>query len=148
MRVLVDADGCPVTRIAVRVAAEYGVSCVVFCDMAHEFREIGPEVEVVTVSTGSDSADFALVNRAERGDIVVTQDFGLAAMCMARGAVPVDQNGRIYSADNIGLLLEQRNIAKRLRRGGARLKGPKPRRDSQNAAFERTLRSLLSSTVL
>ena len=100
------------------------------------------------MSTGSDSADFALVNRAERGDIVVTQDFGLAAMCMARGAVPVDQNGRIYSDDNIGLLLEQRNIAKRLRRGGARLKGPKPRRDSQDAAFERTLRSLLSSTVL
>lgn len=148
MRVLVDADGCPVTRIAVRVAAEYGVSCVVFCDMAHEFRELGSSAEVVTVSTGADSADFALVNRAERGDIVVTQDFGLAAMCMARGAVPVDQNGRIYSDDNIGLLLEQRNIAKRLRRGGARLKGPKPRRDSQDAAFERTLRSLLSSTVL
>ena len=148
MRVLVDADGCPVTRITVRVAAEYGVSCVVFCDMAHEFRELGSSVEVVTVSTGADSADFALVNRAERGDIVVTQDFGLAAMCMARGAVPVDQNGRIYSDDNIGLLLEQRNIAKRLRRGGARLKGPKPRRDSQDAAFERTLRSLLSSTVL
>ena len=76
MRVLVDADGCPVTRIAVRVAAEYGVSCVVFCDMAHEFRELGSSVEVVTVSTGADSTDFALVNRAERGDIVVTQDFG------------------------------------------------------------------------
>lgn len=148
MRVLVDADGCPVTRIAVRVAAEYGVSCVVFCDMAHEFRKLGSSVEVVTVSTGADSTDFALVNRAERGDIVVTQDFGLAAMCMARGAVPLDQNGRIYSDDNIGLLLEQRNMAKRLRRGGARLKGPKPRRDSQDAAFERTLRSLLSSTVL
>ena len=148
MRVLVDADGCPVTRIAARVAAEYSVSCVVFCDMAHEFRELGSSVEVVTVSTGADSADFALVNRAERGDIVVTQDFGLAAMCMARGAVPLDQNGRIYSDDNIGLLLEQRNMAKRLRRGGARLKGPKPRRDSQDAAFERTLRSLLSSTVL
>ena len=148
MRVLVDADGCPVTRIAVRVAAEYGVSCVVFCDMAHEFRELGSSVEVVTVSTGADSADFALVNRAERGDVVVTQDFGLAAMCMARGAVPLDQNGRIYSDDNIGLLLEQRNIAKRLRRGGVRLKGPKPRRDSQDAAFERALRSLLSSTVM
>lgn len=147
MRVLIDADGCPVTRIAVRVAAEYDVSCVVFCDMAHEFRELGSSVEVVTVSTGADSADFALVNRAERGDVVVTQDFGLAAMCMARGAVPLDQNGRIYSDDNIGLLLEQRNIAKRLRRGGARLKGPKPRRDSQDAAFERALRSLLSSTV-
>ena len=148
MRVLVDADGCPVTRIAVRVAAEYGVLCVVFCDMAHEFRGLGSSVEVVTVSTGADSADFALVNRAERGNIVVTQDFGLAAMCMARGAVPVDQNGRIYSDDNIGLLLEQRNMAKRLRRGGARLKGPKPRRDFQDAAFERTLRSVLSSTVL
>ena len=148
MRVLVDADGCPVTRIAVRVAAEYGVSCVVFCDMAHEFRELGSSVEVVTVSTGADSADFALVNRAERGDIVVTQDFGLAAMCMARGAVPLDQNGRIYSDDNIGLLLEQRNMAKRLRRGGARHKGPKPRRDFQDAAFARTWRSLLASTEL
>ena len=148
MRVLVDADGCPVTRIAVRVAAEYGASCVVFCDMAHEFRELGSSVEVVTVSTGADSADFVLVNRAERGDVVVTQDFGLAAMCMARGAVPLDQNGRIYSDDNIGLLLEQRNMAKRLRRGGARLKGPKPRRDSQDTAFERALRSLLSSTVM
>ncbi|MFQ9147273.1 MAG: DUF188 domain-containing protein [Eubacteriales bacterium] len=132
---LVDADGCPVTRIAVRVAAEYGVSCVVFCDMAHEFRELGSSVEVVTVSTGADSTDFALVNRAEHGDIVVTQDFGLAAMCMARGAVPVDQNGRIYSDDNIGLLLEQRNIAKRLRRGARAL------RDRSRAVILRMPRS-------
>ena len=146
MKLLIDADACPVVEICLEQARKRGIPVTLYCDTSHILRH--EDAETVVVSKGADSADFALVNRAERGDIVVTQDFGLAAMCMARGAVPVDQNGRIYSDDNIGLLLEQRNMAKRLRRGGARLKGPKPRRDSQDAAFERTLRSLLSSTVL
>ena len=146
MKLLIDADACPVVEICLEQARKRGIPVTLYCDTSHILRH--EDAETVVVSKGADSADFALVNRAERGDVVVTQDFGLAAMCMARGAVPLDQNGRIYSDDNIGLLLEQRNIAKRLRRGGARLKGPKPRRDSQDAAFERTLRSLLSPTVM
>ena len=93
MKLLVDADGCPVVDIAVRLAREYGAECLILCDTAHEFRKEG--ATTITVSKGADSVDFALVNLVQKGDVVVTQDYGLAAMCLARGAVPVHQNARL-----------------------------------------------------
>ena len=85
-RLLIDADGCPVVDIAVRIARQRGIECLILCDTAHEFRKEG--ARTITVSKGNDSVDFALVNLVQKGDIVVTQDYGLAAMCLARGAVP------------------------------------------------------------
>ena len=86
IKLLIDADGCPVTKRALRIAAGYGVESVIFCDTAHEFRDAG--AEVVTVSKGADSVDFALISRIARDDIVVTQDYGLAALALVRGRFP------------------------------------------------------------
>lgn len=141
MKILIDADGCPVTRLTHRIASERGIECVIFCDTAHEFDL--PGAEVVTVSTGADSADFALVNRASAGDIVVTQDWGLAALCLARGARPIDQNGRLYTDENIGGMLEARCASAKLRRAGVRMKGPSRRSHAQDADFEAALIGLL-----
>ena len=97
----------------------------------------------MTVSKGADSVDFALVNRVEPGDIAVTQDYGLAAMCLAKRALPLSQDGLLYTEENIGTLLQSRYAAQKIRRSGGRLKGPKKRTSEQDAAFERTLRRLL-----
>jgi len=140
-KLLIDADGCPVVDIAVRLARQHGLECLILCDTAHEFSKEG--ARTITVSKGDDSVDFALVNLVQKGDVVVTQDFGLAAMCLARGAVPLNQNGMVYTNDNIDALLHQRHAAQKIRRGGGRLKGPSKRGAEENRAFETALEKTL-----
>lgn len=139
-RILIDADGCPVVDIAVRVARERHWECVILCDTSHFFEKEG--AETVTVSKGPDSVDFALVNMLEAGDIVVTQDYGLAAMCLARRAVPVSQDGMIYDDDNIEGLLMARHTAKKIRNAGGRLRGNGKRPAAMDKRFEDALRKL------
>ena len=141
MRIYIDADGCPVVDSTLRLAAAHRVETVILCDTSHEIQR--PGVQTVTVSKGADSVDFALVNRVEPGDIAVTQDYGLAAMCLAKRALPLSQDGLLYTEENIGTLLQSRYAAQKIRRSGGRLKGPKKRTSEQDAAFERTLRRLL-----
>ena len=141
MKVLIDADGCPVVDIAVKLSAAANIECVIICDTAHVFEK--PGAKTITVSSGADSVDFALVNMIERNDIVVTGDYGLAAMCLARGAVCTDPNGKLYTEHNIDGLLMVRHTAKKIRQAGARLKGPAKRTAEQNKAFEEKLKELL-----
>lgn len=141
MRIYVDADGCPVVDQVLRLAEHFGVPVVLVCDTAHQFYR--PGCQVITVSKGADSADFALVNRLCPGDLVVTQDYGLAAMCLARRALPLSQDGVLYTRENIDGLLAVRHTAQKIRRSGGRLKGPSKRTPKQNEDFERTLTSLL-----
>jgi len=145
VRILIDADGCPVVDIAVKCAARNGLECVVVCDTAHVFEKEG--ARTVTVSQGTDSADFALANMAAKDDIVVTQDYGLAAMCLARGARALNQDGRVYDAANIDALLFSRHAAKKVRRAGGRLKGPAKRERWQDENFERALRKMTEASV-
>ena len=95
MTVFIDADGCPVVDITIKAANQAGADCGIVCDTSHVFERVG--ARTITVSRGNDSVDFALVNMVHKGDIVITQDYGLAAMCLARGAVPVRQDGMIYT---------------------------------------------------
>ena len=143
MTIFIDADGCPVVDITIRLASEANVNCTIVCDTAHLFEK--PGATTITVSKGSDSVDFALVNMIERGDIVVTQDYGLAAMCLARGAIPINQNGMVYNNSNIDGLLMQRYTTKKIRMAGGRTKGPAKRTPAQNQAFEDGLRRLITS---
>ncbi|NLT12709.1 MAG: hypothetical protein GXY05_00040 [Clostridiales bacterium] len=142
MRILIDADGCPVTDIAVRLARQSRIECLILCDTAHVFEKEG--AQTLTFSKGADSVDFALVNMLLPSDIVVTQDYGLAAMCLARGAVPLNQDGMVYSDKNIDALLMSRHTARKIRSAGGRLKGPAKRTPAQDKAFEERLRALLS----
>ena len=141
MTIFIDADGCPVVDITVRLATQAGASCTIICDTAHIFEK--PGATTITVSKGSDSVDFVLVNMVAKGDIVVTQDYGLAAMCLARGAVPISQNGMIYNNSNIDGLLMQRYTAKKIRMAGGRTKGPAKRMQAQDRAFEEGLQELI-----
>lgn len=141
MKILIDADGCPVVDLTVRLAAKHGAECVILCDTAHEFNREG--AQTVVVEKGADSVDFKLVNLVCEGDIVVTQDYGLAAMCLARKAVPLSQNGMVYTDKNIDQLLFTRYVSKKIRNSGGRLKGPSKRKPEQDKAFEEALERLI-----
>lgn len=140
MKLMIDADGCPVVALAVKTAEKYGVRCVLVCDTAHTFSNVS--AEIITVSQSADSADFRIVNLLDTGDIVVTQDYGLAAMCLAKKATALNQNGLIYSEKNMDELLLSRHIHKKVRRAGGRMKGPKKRTKQQDEAFEKALTAL------
>ena len=116
MKILIDADGCPVVDLTVRLAEKYGIECTILCDTSHEFNREG--AKTVVVEKGADSVDFRIVNLVGEGDIVVTQDYGLAAMCLARKAIPVSQNGMVYTDKNIDQLLFTRYVSKKIRKAG------------------------------
>ena len=145
VKLLVDADGCPVTEICIREAKKRGMDVMLVCDTAHIMQREG--AQTLVVEKGADSADFALVNRVSKGDIVVTQDYGLAAMCLSRGAYVLRQDGLNYDADNIDSLLMARHTAQRIRRGGGRLKGPKKRTADEDIAFARALEKALDQAL-
>lgn len=99
MRILVDADGCPVVDSTIALANAHKIECLLLCDTSHVFERDG--AKTLTFSKGADSMDFALVNLVQPGDVVVTQDYDLAAMCLVRNAVVLNQDGTEYTADNI-----------------------------------------------
>jgi uncharacterized protein YaiI (UPF0178 family) len=101
MTILIDADGCPVVDLTLRSAGKKGVPVVILCDTSHRIEREG--AQTLVFDKGADSVDFALVNRVKPGDLVVTQDYGLASMCLAKCARVLNQNGLEYTADNISL---------------------------------------------
>lgn len=137
MRVLIDSDGCPVVNETVSIARQFHLECLILCDTSHRIERDGAQTMVF--SKGADSVDFALVNLLRPGDVVVTQDYGLAAMCLARSALALDQNGMEYTADNIDALLLARHTAKKIRNAGGRLKGPSKRTAAQDKTFSEAL---------
>ena len=145
MTVLIDADGCPVVDIAVHLCRKYQIPCLLLCDTSHQLHR--EHAETLVFDKGADSVDFALANRVSSGDLVITQDYGLASMCLARTARVLHQDGWEYTADNIDALLFQRHAARKHRAAGGRMKGPSKRTQSQNAAFAAALESLLQTAL-
>ncbi len=142
---MIDADACPVVNAAIGIAQEFGLECILLCDTAHYLNREG--ARTIVLGQGADSVDFALVNMVQRGDIVVTQDYGLAAMCLARTDKVLNQNGMVYHDGNIGGLLESRHIGQKIRRSGGRTKGPAKRTKEQDEQFEQQLRKLIVSCM-
>ena len=141
MKVLIDADACPVVDIAARLCAKEGIPCLLLCDTAHAvYRE---DAETLIFDKGADSVDFALVNRASPGDIVITQDYGLASMCLGRNVRVLHQDGGEYTLDNISGLMEQRHANKKHRLAGGRTKGPSKRTRQQDEAFAKAFQQML-----
>lgn len=141
MRILIDGDACPVTNLAIQIAKSKALDVVIFCDTAHYIDRL--DVKVITVSKGSDAVDFRLVNEIQAGDILITQDYGLAAMGLARKAYPIHQNGFVYTDKNIDQLLFTRHLGKEVRRKGGRTKGPSKRTKDQDEAFCKGLTQLI-----
>lgn len=145
INILIDADGCPVVDIAIRLCKKYQISCTLLCDTAHEFHREG--TNTLIFDKGADSVDYALVNRVCGGDLVITQDYGLASMCLSRGCRVVHQDGWEYTPDNIDFLLLVRHESRKHRNAGFRFKGPKKRTEQQNSTFADALEHILQTSV-
>lgn len=141
MQVLIDADGCPVVDIAVKLCVKAHVPCRIFCDTAHCIER--PNAVTTVVDKGADSVDLAIVRQVQPNDIVITQDYGLAAMSLAKRARVLHQDGHMYTEENIDALLLFRHEAARYRRSGGRLRGQPKRTKQQDRAFSEQLTSLL-----
>lgn len=141
MKILIDADGCPVVDIVINLAYKYNIKTIIMCDTSHIINKIG--VDTIVLSKGFDSVDFALINKVSKGDIVVTQDYGLAAMVLSKGGHPINQNGIIYSNENIDQLLFTRHLSKKIRKSGQRIKGPRKRTKDDDIKFKNNFIDLI-----
>ena len=124
LRILIDADACPVVREAVAIARDRGVHVTLLCDEHHMLASDYAEVRYVP--SGADAVDIALMNLCRPGDAVLTQDYGVAAMALGRGALCIHHTGKRYTDDNIDLMLMERHMAKKARRASGKhhLRGP------------------------
>jgi len=146
VKVLIDADACPVVDLALSISSEFEIETILFCDTSHRVER--DNVITIIVPKGPDSVDFTLVNALSKLDIVITQDYGLAAMVLARGGYPIDQNGREMSNENIERLLDMRHVGQKIRRAGGRTKGPKKRTQENNISFEMKFRQICERAIL
>ena len=143
MKIFVDADACPVVRIVEKVAKNYQIEVCLLCDTNHILQSDYSEVKII--GAGSDAVDFELINLAKRGDIVVTQDYGVAAMALGKGCYGIHQSGRWYTNENIDQLLMERHMAKEARRASSKhhLKGPRKRTKEDDERFEESFIKLI-----
>ena len=142
VRVLVDSDACPVRREVERAAERSDVEVVYFANPSQELKE-RPDRSVVRVEEGRDAADFALVTHSRAGDVVVTDDLGLASMVLAKGADALSSRGKRYMAKTMPVLLAQRHAAAKARRAGKRTPGPKALGPADRKRFCRVIQQLL-----
>jgi len=145
MKIFIDADGCPVVDITVRAAKRYGIECIIICDTSHSIHR--EEVKTIIVEKGADSADYRLVNLVSAYDIAVTQDYGLAAMCLSKKAIVLNQDGKRYTEGNISGLLEFRAVSAKIRRSGGHTKGLSKRTVQQDKEFEKSLTELIGERI-
>ena len=145
MKVLIDADGCPVVDITVTVSKQFQIECLILCDTAHEIRRDG--AETLVFDKGADSVDFAIANRVNRNDVVITQDYGLASMCLAKGARVLHHDGWEYTQYNMDALLFQRHASREYRAAGGRTKGPSKRKNAVDQVFSQALCKLLEGDL-
>ena len=142
MMIYIDADACPVTWIAEDIARKHEIPVTMLCDTNHQLTSDYSTVKVI--GAGADAVDIALINLCKRGDIVVTQDYGVAALALGKGAKAIHQSGRWYTDDNIDTLLLERHLAKKARRSGKHhLKGPARRTEEDDRRFAESFERMI-----
>lgn len=146
-QIWIDADACPVVRQVEEIAKEYDIDITLLCDTNHFLQS--DYSQVVVIGAGTDAVDFALVSRCKKGDVVVTQDYGVAAMVLGKGAHPIHQSGRWYTNDNMDQLLLERHLSQKARRSNSKYrgKGPKKRTSEDNDAFKESFVRLLQELL-
>ena len=147
MEVFIDADACPVVRIAERVAKKYNLKVNLFCDTNHILKS--DYSNIIIIGAGTDAVDIALINNCHKGDIVITQDYGVAALALGKGAFAIHQSGKIFTENNIDSLLMQRYVCKKQRMSSSKhhIKGPKKRTKEDDINFENSFENLILSHI-
>lgn len=147
MKIYVDADACPVVHIVEKMAEKYKISCILLCDTNHVLRS--DYSDIIVVEAGTDAVDFKLISLLHRGDVCVTQDYGVAAMALGKGCYVIHQNGKRYTNENINQMLLERHLAKKARRSSKKnhLKGPAKRTEKDNQRFEESFEKMIRKTI-
>lgn len=147
MKIYVDADACPVVRIIEKLAKKYEVPCTLLCDTNHVLSF--DYSEVVIVGSGADAVDFKLISLLKRGDICVSQDYGVAAMALGKGCFAIHQSGKWYTNENIDQMLMERHLAKKARRSSKKnhLKGPSKRTSEDDQIFEESFEKMIRKAM-
>lgn len=143
MKILVDADACPVKHIIERVAKELHIPVIMIIDTSHILHS--DFSQIITVSKAPDAVDLALINRTDKGDIVVTQDYGVATMALGKKAYAIHHSGRQYTDENIDRLLFERYLSKKQRKAGIRTNNSHRRKSADDESFEQSFRNLCLS---
>ena len=118
MQIFVDADACPVVDIVETIAEKYNISTTLLCDTNHILYS--DYSDVIVVGAGVDAVDYKLISICHKGDVVVSQDYGVAAMALGKGAYAIHQSGKWYTDENIDRMLMERHLNKKARRGSAK----------------------------
>ena len=147
MHIYVDADACPVVDIIEDKARKYKVSVTLLCDPNPVLSSAYSEV--MLVGAGADAVDYKLISICRKGDIVVSQDYGVAAMALGKGAYAIHQSGKWYTNDNIDRMLMERHLNKKARRNSnkAHLKGPKKRTKKDDERFSESFEKLIQKAL-
>ncbi len=148
MKIYVDADACPVISIVEQVAEKNNIAVMLLCDTNHVLHSDYSKVKII--GAGADAVDFALINLCKKNDIVVTQDYGVAAMALGKGAYAIHQSGIWYTDENIDQMLMERHLGKKARRvsGKNHLKGPKKRKKEDDVRFLQSFEKLIKSILI
>ena len=143
MQIFVDADACPVVDIVETIAEKYNIPATLLCDTNHVLYS--DYSEVIVVGTGADAVDYKLISICHKGDIVVSQDYGVAAMALGKGAYAIHQSGKWYTDENIDRMLMERHLNKKARRGSSKnhIKGPKKRTSEDDERFAQSFEKLV-----
>lgn len=143
MQIFVDADACPVVGIVEAVAEKYNISVILLCDTNHILDS--NYSEVIVVGAGADAADYKLISLCRKRDIVVSQDYGVAAMALSKGAYAIHQSGKWYTNENIDQMLMERHLNKKARRSSNKnhIKGPRKRTEEDDIRFEQSFEKLI-----
>ena len=143
MQIFVDADACPVVDIVEDIAEKHNIPTTLLCDTHHVLYS--NYSEVIVVGAGADAVDYNLISICHRGDIVVSQDYGVAAMALGKGAYAIHQSGKWYTDENIDRMLMERHLNKKARRGSSRnhIKGTKKRTNEDDERFAQSFEKLV-----
>ena len=147
MRIIIDGDACPqkVREICEKAAREFGVGMIIVSDIDHY---IVSDFEVIVVEQGRESVDYKIVQIFKQGDILVTQDYGLASLLLGKASAIIHTAGFFINKNNIDSLLQSRYISERIRKQGGKTKGPSKRRKEQDDSFEKCLYKVLREYML
>lgn len=143
MQIFVDADACPVVNIVERIAEKYKIAVTLLCDTNHVlYSEYS---EIIVVGAGADAVDYKLISICHKGDIVVSQDYGVAAMALGKGAYVIHQSGKWYTDENIDQMLMERHLNRKVRQGSSKnhIKGPKKRTQEDDDRFAQSFEKLI-----
>lgn len=143
MQIFVDADACPVVDIVEAIAEKYNIPATLLCDTNHVLYS--DYSEVIVVGAGADAVDYKLISICHKGDIVVSQDYGVAAMALGKGAYAIHQSGKLYTDEIIDRMLMERHLNKKARRASSKnhIKGPRKRTNEDDECFAQSFEKLV-----